>query len=206
MSEKKTTSSVPLIVRQRNRHTGRTRALPYEPSAETYDIFKNPKNPFLERLITARKERSQLRAEQLERLFEKLDADSPYRLSYATAVTAHKKRKIAPGTTPSKSAHFPAPESLREATPRLQHFLQLFMAQVLQQLQEDPFRLPQIVNELVPLFEEQGIRLRIYDAYRQFHSFDQLLDTLGKISEDYEIENFELFCSALFGFYSQLES
>ena len=79
------------------------------------------------------------------------------------------------------------------------------MEQVLSDLKEDPFSLTKLVQDLATLFEEQEIRIRVYDAYRSFRSFDQLLDTLTRISEDTEIENFELFCSALVGFYSQLK-
>ena len=79
------------------------------------------------------------------------------------------------------------------------------MEQVLSEIREDPFRLTKLVQDLARLFEEQDIRIRVYDAYRTFKTFDQLLVTLTRISEDTEIENFELFCSALVGFYSQLK-
>ena len=67
-------------------------------------------------------------------------------------------------------------------------------------------KLPQ-VQIVMGVFQEPDvenqIRIRIFPAYRQFQSFEQFLDTLEQIREDVEIENFELFCSALFGYYSQ---
>ncbi|MDP6730066.1 MAG: hypothetical protein QF675_08830, partial [SAR324 cluster bacterium] len=74
---------------------------------------------------------------------------------------------------------------------------------VLNRLKEDPNQLASLVNEMVPMFLKHEVRVRIYPAYRQFQGFEQFLETLEKINEDFEIENFELFCSALFGFYSQ---
>lgn len=204
----KDTSPVPLILRQRPRTTGSTnKALPYQPPAETYDLFRNQKSPFLGRLITAPTEPRSLQAEQLKALFEKMqEPDASYRLAYPSAVGVHHKRRVAPNTASAgKTPQYGQKNTAsREAPERLQHFLRLFMDQVLLELREQPYSLPRLINLLVPLFEEMQIRLRIYDAYRQFQSFDQLLETLTLISEDTEIENFELFCSALFGFYSQI--
>ena len=62
--------------------------------------------------------------------------------------------------------------------------------------------LPAIINELVPLFVENKIRIRFYKAFHQIRDLPELIKTLKKISDDCEIENFELFCSALFVFYT----
>ena len=52
--EEQDTNRVPLIVRQRPRNLGASRKpIPYQPPAETYDLFSNPKSPFLQRLVTA---------------------------------------------------------------------------------------------------------------------------------------------------------
>lgn len=86
---------------------------------------------------------------------------------------------------------------------RLQTAIEAFFHHVLALLREDPNQLATLVNDLLPLFLKFEIRIRIYPAYRQFSGFETFLETLEKINEDFEIENFELFCSALFGFYSQ---
>ena len=80
--------------------------------------------------------------------------------------------------------------------------MQGFFTQVLKRLGEEPGGLAVIINELVPLFVEHQIRVRFYDAFRQIRNMDDLRITLKKISNDSELENFELFCSALFIFYS----
>ena len=205
--EEQDTNRVPLIIRQRPRnHGASSKLVPYKPPADTYDLFSNPKSPFLERLVTSTTEQTKLSSEKLQNLFEKMqEKGGSYRLAYPSAKGAHEKRSIAPGTIPGKSQTYGNPSESYEAPQRLQHFVQLFMEQVLSDLRENPFRLTKLVQDLAKLFEEQDIRIRVYDAYRTFKSFDQLLETLTRISEDTEIENFELFCSALVGFYSQLK-
>ena len=205
--EEQDTNRVPLIVRQRPRNLGASsKPVPYQPPADTYDLFSNPKSPFLQRSVTAPTEQTKLSSEKLQSLFEKMqEKGGSYRLAYPSAKGAHEKRRIAPGTVPGKSPTYGNHLDSFEAPQRLQHFVQLFMEQVLSDLKENPFSLTKLVQDLATLLEDQEIRIRVYDAYRTFKSFDQLLDTLTRISEDTEIENFELFCSALVGFYSQIK-
>ncbi len=205
--EEQDTNRVPLIVRQRPRNVGASsKPVPYQPPADTYDLFSNPKSPFLQRLVTAPTEQTKLSSEKLQSLFEK-NAGERWLLSTCLSLCKRCARKT---THRSRNCAWQISnlwESLDsfEAPQRLQQFVQLFMEQVLSDLKEDPFSLTKLVQDLATLFEEQEIRIRVYDAYRTFRSFDQLLDTLTRISEDTEIENFELFCSALVGFYSQLK-
>jgi hypothetical protein len=205
--EDQNTNHVPLIVRQRPRTVGSTsKPIPYQPPADTYELFSNPKSPFLQRLIATPTGQTRLSSEKLQSLFEKMqERGGSYHLAYPSAKSAHEKRRIASETLPGKSPTYGNHSESYEAPQRLQHFVHLFTEQVLIDLREDPFSLPKLVQDLAVLFEDQNIRIRVYDAYRTFKSFDQLLDTLTRISEDSEIENFELFCSALVGFYSQLQ-
>jgi Na+-transporting methylmalonyl-CoA/oxaloacetate decarboxylase gamma subunit len=93
-------------------------------------------------------------------------------------------------------------EKLKENKRKLDVYIQGFFCNVLKRLSEDPGELAQIINEIVPLFVEHQIRVRFYQAFSQIRSNDDLNTTLEKISKDVELENFELFCSALFVFYS----
>ena len=69
--EEEDTNRVPLIVRQRPRNLGASSKLvPYKPPADTYDLFSNPKSPFLERLVTATTEQTKLSSEKLQNLFD----------------------------------------------------------------------------------------------------------------------------------------
>ena len=48
----------PLILEQSPRNIKGTRPLPYENESETYDVYRNSKNPFLERILTNNDESS----------------------------------------------------------------------------------------------------------------------------------------------------
>ena len=93
-------------------------------------------------------------------------------------------------------------EKLKENKRKLDVYIQGFFYHVLKRLSEDSGELAQIINEIVPLLVEHQIRVRFYQAFCQIRSSGDLNTTLEKISKDVELENFELFCSALFVFYS----
>ena len=93
-------------------------------------------------------------------------------------------------------------KKLKENKRKLDVYIHGFFCHVLKRLSEDPGELAQIINEIVPLFVEHQIRVRFYQAFSQIRSNNDLNTTLEKISNDVELENFELFCSAIFVFYS----
>ena len=92
-------------------------------------------------------------------------------------------------------------EKLKEDKRKLEVYIQSFFSHFLKRLGEEPGELPVIINELVPFFVEHQIRIRFYEAFRQIRAVEDLITTLEKISSDNELENFELFCSAIFVFY-----
>ncbi|MEY8216870.1 MAG: hypothetical protein RPT13_00860, partial [SAR324 cluster bacterium] len=154
-------------------------------------------------------------------LFQQLEKKSPYSLEYPLNISAHRKRKLSCATQTfsadadsetetagserkleiASSEYLPR-EKLKENKRKLDVYIQGFFCHVLKRLSEDPGELAQIINEIVPLFVEHQIRVRFYQAFSQIRSNDDLNTTLEKISKDVELENFELFCSALFVFYS----
>ena len=78
----------------------------------------------------------------------------------------------------------------------------LFCNHFLQRIKHNNQDLNLIINEIIPLFVRHKIRIRFYEAFRQISNIEDLIITLENICNDFELENFELFCSAIFVFYS----
>jgi len=211
----------PLILKQNPKNIKGTKSLPYDFNAETYDVYSNPKNPFMVGILAAETEKIQLDPIKAQSLFQQLEKKSPYSMEYPLNISAHRKRKLSSATqtcssdTDSEtetvgserklgiaSSEYLPREKLKENKRKLDVYIQGFFCNVLKRLSEDPGELPQIINEIVPLFVEHQIRVRFYQAFCQIRSSGDLNTTLEKISKDVELENFELFCSALFVFYS----
>ena len=195
----------PLILQQDPKRPKREQPLPYEFGSDIYRVYRNPKNPFLERILGEEAEGVALTPEQTQRLFQQMGQNDTYRLGYVTETSAVRKRRVADGTpnTPQSKGEFPRPEQFPSGPERIRVMMTRFFQETNQRLREHPGQLGEVVNELVPLFEEQGLRIRVPELFRQFQSNDAFLQTLEQVSEDDEVENFELFCAALFGFYSQ---
>ena len=209
----------PLILKQTSHNTKGTQARPYDFGAETYDVYSNLKNPFMVGILAADTERIQLDPIKTQNLFQQIEKDSTYSLEYPLNISAHRKRKLSStqqlsSTGENKtvtvggdklktaSMEYLPPEKLKEDKRKLEVYIQSFFSHFLKRLGEEPGGLPVIINELVPLFVEHQIRIRFYEAFRQIHVMSDLISTLEKISSDNELENFELFCSAIFVFYS----
>ena len=205
--EKKEAPIVPLILQQNKKKIAQETPRPYQFGADTYERYMNRKNPFLGRLLSEKPTPIHLNSQQVEALFQFLNEHKQYQMAYPTEKAPHQKRKIAPPLEKfSKSQQsFVPPQKLKEDSQRLGLSIQTFFKYVLGRLQSDSDSLPLLVNELLPLFLEHQIQIKIYDAYRNFYSEEQFLETLKKISEGEDIENFEFFCSALFGYYSQFQ-
>ncbi|MBF0279331.1 MAG: hypothetical protein HQM13_16160 [SAR324 cluster bacterium] len=206
MSTSKKPPAVPLILQQNKKKESYRKTPPYQIGADTYDRYINRKNPFLERVLAGEPVPSQLDTEKAQALFQYFRDQKQYRLAFPTEQVPHKKRKIIkPQSAPPKEGEFVRSETLKEDLNRLRPSIQTFFKHILDRLENDLNELSLIVNELVPLFIEHRIRIKIYDAYQTFYSGDQFLAALKKISEDDDLENFEFFCSALFGYYSQFQ-
>ena len=209
----------PLILKQNSHNTKGTQALPYDFGAETYDVYSNLKNPFMVGILASDTERIQLDPIKTQNLFQQIEKNSTYTLEYPLNISAHRKRKLTSnqqvssaernktttveeGKLKTASMEYLPREKLKEDKRKLQVYIQSFFSHFLKRLREEPGELPVIINELVPLFVEHHIRIRFYEAFRQLHSMEDLITTIEKISSDFELENFELFCSAIFVFYS----
>lgn len=176
--------------------------MPYSPEEGVYRPFTNQQSPFEGRLS----QRIPLSKSSLSEtiLPQNLQNDLYYTKAVESSQSPHRVRRVAKNTSSSKDPSFMVPHSLKEDSQRLNRLIALFFEDILKRLEEDPYSLPLLVNEMILLLQECGARLKIYEAYQQFSSWYQLMEALEVISQDSDPENLELFCSALFGFYSQL--
>ena len=210
---------MPLILKQTPKNIKGIKSRPYDFGAETYDVYSNLKNPFMVGILAADTERIQLDPIKTQNLFQQFEKNSTYTIEYPLNISAHRKRKLSnvlQGSTEkgnltaneseskmkNASAEYLPKEKLKEDKRKLQAYIQSFFSHLLKRLADEPGVLPVIINELVPIFVEHQIRIRFFKAFRQIRAMEDLISTLEKISNDSELENFELFCSALFVFYS----
>ena len=170
-------------------------------------------------ILAKDKDTIQLDPIKTQSLFQQMEKNSTYSIDYPLNISAHKKRKVSSAVQRSAegkgkklkasetmlmdaSSEYLPKEKLKEDKRRLSTYIESFFDLLLKRLGEHPGELPVIINELVPLFVEHMIRIRFYKAFHQIRNLPELIKTLKKISDDSELENFELFCSALFVFYS----
>ena len=214
-----TNSMQPLIIKQAPINHKGTKSLPYNFGSETYNVYSNLNNPFMVGILNSETDTIELDPLKTQSLFQQMEKGSTYSIDYPLNISAHKKRKITSAIQRSAeekeknflanemlikdaSSEYLPKEKLKEDKRRLSAYIESFFDQLLTRLGENPGELPAIINELVPMFVENKIRIRFYKAFHQIRNIPELIRTLKKISDDCELENFELFCSALFVFYS----
>ncbi len=212
-------SMQPLIIKQAPSNPKGTKSLPYNFGSDTYTVYSNLNNPFMVGILNSDTDTIQLDPLKTQSLFQQMEKKSTYSIEYPLNISAHKKRKVASAIQNSAkeneknlkasemmlkdvSSEYLPKKKLKEDKRRLKAYIESFFDHLLKRLGDHPGELPAIINELVPLFVEHKIRIRFYKAFHQIPNFPELIETLKKISDDYELENFELFCSALFVFYS----
>ncbi|MEE8436185.1 MAG: hypothetical protein V3S64_15475, partial [bacterium] len=84
---------------------------------------------------------------------------------------------------------------------RLPWMIEVFFNSVLSRLKNNPGHFKGVVEELMQQFQQDRVRIKIYDAYRTFANWDDLMRTVREIAKYPAPETFDLFCSALFAYY-----
>ena len=214
-----TDSMQPLIIKQAPINPKGTKSLPYNFGSDTYSVYSNLNNPFMVGILNSDTDTIQLDSIKTQSLFQQMEKESTYSIDYPLNISAHKKRRVTSAVQrfaeekekklksteimlKDASSEYLPKGKLKEDKRRLRSYIESFFDHLLKRLGEHPGELPAIINELVPLFVENKIRIRFYKAFHQIRNLPELIKTLKNISYDCEIENFELFCSALFVFYS----
>ena len=170
-------------------------------------------------ILTSDTDRIKLDPINTQNFFQQFEKSSTYSIEYPLNISAHRKRKV---SLPQKKIpeeknqenlirnikvndvpqEYLPKEKLKENKIKLQTYIQSFCNHFLKRIKDNHDEFATIINEMVPLFVKHQIRIRFYEAFRQITTIDDLISTLEKICNDFELENFELFCSALFVFYS----
>ena len=215
----KTVSLKPLILEQVHKNIKGTKSLPYEFGSETYEVYSNSKNPFMVGILTSETDHIKLDPINTKNLFKKFEKNPTYSIEYPLNISAHRKRKVSKSKKSSfeedkinslertkkvknASLEYLPREKLKEDNIKLQVHIQSFCNHFLKRIKDNHNDLPKIINEMIPLFIDHQIRIRFYEAFRQISTIEDLIASLEKICNDFELENFELFCSAIFVFYS----
>ena len=209
----------PLLINQDPKKIKDKKPLQYEYGKETYEVYSNPKNPFMVGILTADTDRIKLDPVNTRNLFQQLESLNTYTVEYPQNISAHRKRKLSSqkeALTEDKSEEnfistlkvnnfsneYLPKEKLKEDKLKLNTYIKSFFNHFLKRIKNNHQDLNLIINEITPLFVRHKIRIRFYDAFRQISNIEDLINTLEKICNDFELENFELFCSAIFVFYS----
>lgn len=183
-------------------HEPLPREAAFDPDDAIYHLSRKTRNPFLERAITPTAKKLDRTPEELHKLFRVIRDNSQYDVSPTNTAQPYKRRDL-PHPAPRKTIDpkYLGPEKMRGDIMRLPWMIELFFKSVLSRLEADPARFKLIVEELMAQFQEDGVRIKIYDAYRTFSDWDDLVRTLKEIGNYPAPETFDLFCSALFAYY-----
>ena len=205
MSKTNSDSLLPPILKNRKKPSSKQTIPSYEFGSTSYEQYNNENSIFLERKNALVNQEAKLTSEEAQQLLKML-ADSGYLLATAYgADSPYEKRKVSVASPSVRQPIFLPTKRLPENSAKLRQMIRLFFHHVLTRLHDDANQIYWIVNEIAPMLKKNGIRIKIYTAFQMFQTFDAFLETLESLTFDDEIENFEFFCSALFGFYSQLQ-
>jgi hypothetical protein len=174
----------------------------FDPSDAIYHLYRQTRNPYLERAIAPPARKLERSPADLQRLFRFLDDAEAYTLAVDNVEPPYTRRGL-PHPQPPKpvDAAYVGPERLPGDVRRLPWMVDVFFRAVLRRLRARPAEFKRLVEDLLQEFAADGIRLKIYDAYTTFRDWDDLLQTLDEIARYPAPDTFDLFCSALFAYY-----
>jgi hypothetical protein len=173
-----------------------------DPANAIYRLFKNTRNPFVQRAIAPQPEKADRTERELTDLSRMLAAQQLYHVGPANQATPFRRRQLKhPEPPPSHEQRYLEPARLAGHLGRLPFQIDEFFQAVLARLQADPNDFFTVIDDLTRLFRNNNIRIKIYEAYRELQDWDDLMDTLAEIAHYPSLETFDLFCSALLAYY-----
>ena len=179
------------------------REVSFTPGDEIYRGFRNSRNPFLQRLIAPPLEKMTRPERELARLFRFIASRPGYLVSPVNQDVPIAKRGLQhPQPPPAIAATFLKPEQLKGNMQRLPWMIVMFFQSVLDRLRRNPSNFRKVVEDLRQQFREDGLPIPLYEAYQNFEDWTDLMDTLEEIARYPAPETFDLFCGALFTYYS----
>jgi hypothetical protein len=178
------------------------REVAFDPSDAIYHLYRQTRNPYLERALAPAARKLERSPADLQRLFRFFRRQERYALGPANAEAPYGRRGLPhPAPPPRTDAGYVLPGRLPGDVRRLPWMVDLFFRAILHRLGERPGEFRAVVEDLLVQFREDGIRIKIYDAYQTFRDWNDLLGTLEEIARYPAPDTFDLFCSALFAYY-----
>ena len=173
-----------------------------DPVDAIYHLQKNTRNPYLQRAIAPETPQKQKSEAELGRLVRMFTGRVGYELAPSNWDAPFLRRDLSHPPPPPTARHeYLNPEKLSGDAYKLPWMVHEFFASTLKRLKDNPGEFDGVVEELVELFHENQIRIRLYEAYYAFRDWDHLMDTLEEVSRYPSPETFDLFCSALLTYY-----
>ena len=173
-----------------------------DPSGSLYTLFRNTQNPFLRRAVTPSPRPSGRSSGELSRLVQFFGDQKRYQAGPANRGEPYRRRALKhPAPAPTHAPSYAEPARLLGDTQHLPLLVDEFFRATLDRLRADPQDFAAVVQELVELFRQHGITLRIYEAYHALQDWNDLMDTLAEIAQYPSVETFDLFCSALLAYH-----
>jgi hypothetical protein len=178
------------------------REVEFDPSDAIYHLYRHTRNPFLERALAPATRKLERTPAELNGLFRFLDHWRRYQVAPENDGEPFARRTLQhPPPPPATQPAYLVPERLGGNIARLPWMVEVFFQAVLSRLRENPADFRPVVEELLAQFREDGLRIKVYEAYRTFADWDDLMETLTEIGRYPAPETFDLFCSALFAYY-----
>ena len=173
-----------------------------DPVDAIYHLQKNTRNPYLKRAIAPLTQKREDAAEPGKSRVRKSAALPAYEVSPANLDAPFLRRSLThPAPPPATKREYLDPDKLSGDAEKLPWMIYEFFRSILSRLREDPGEFDAVVQELIALFRDSGVKIKLYEAYYNFENWDQLLDTLDEVSHYPSPETFDLFCSALLTYY-----
>jgi len=174
----------------------------FDPARAVYQLHRNTRNPYLKRALAPSVPRLERSGTDLARLFRMFSAQRAYEVSPTNTGPAFRRRSLHHPPPPATAApRYQEPVRLPGNLNRLPWLVEEFFQSVLERLREAPEEFAIVVEDLMHLFKEHQVRIKLYNAYYTLADWDDLLATLEEISQYPAPETFDLFCSALFAYY-----
>lgn len=173
-----------------------------DPANAIYRLFKNTRNPFVQRAIAPQPQRTNRSEREMSDLASMLDARHTYKVGAANTSTPFRRRQLKhPEPPPTPEPRYLEPSQLVGNQGQLPFLIDDFFQGVLSRLEADPNAFFTVIQELTDLLRAHNVRIKIYEAYQELQDWDDLLDTLTEIAHYPSLETFDLFCSALLAYH-----
>jgi hypothetical protein len=173
-----------------------------DPVDEIYHLQQNTRNPYLKRAIAPAVRKLERSPEDLQKLVRVFSGQEGYEVTPSNQDTPYLRRSLShPSPPPAAQPKYLDPNAMPGDTYKLPWLINDFFKSVLARLKANPGEFDGIVEELVDLFNENRITIKLYEAYYTFRDWDHLMETLEEVSRYPSPETFDLFCSALFAYY-----